>query len=152
MEKEKKSTAAPINAPIFEHIYVRISMAKKRWSEPKLYIPRKNCRPSITSRWYVSFYWRSDPEGPLDKKFTFAGGINRLETSGERKVAGKALADAYKDALERGWNPDTKKTERKKVDRHKMMLGEALDYAFQIKTKTKKGSTLIGYEATDVRK
>ena|SRR5690625_1265594 len=100
-----------------EHIlHLHFTGMKKRYSVPKLYIPKSNGRATIEKgkRWYVYFYWRSDPEGVLDKRFTFYKDLNRLKTIKERRKMGKALADALKVALSKGWNPETNKTEKKK--------------------------------------
>lgn len=124
-------------------------MAQKRYSEPKLFIPRKNGRPSVESgkRWYVYFYWRTDPQGPLSKKFTFTNKINRLQTPKERKEAGKKLVKVYSDVLDRGWNPETKSAKPVKSRRAaEMTLEKSLKYAFSIKAQTRKGPTIEGYE------
>lgn len=142
---EEKSQNYPTNYPI----KVEISMVKKRFSKPKLFIPRVNGIPSVASgkKWYISFYWRTNPNGPFDKKFTFRKGINRLKTAKERRFAGNSLAKAYEKALERGWNPNTKKVELE-TKRHKkiMTIQNALEYAFEIKSKHKKVTTNKGYE------
>ncbi|MBT0607664.1 tyrosine-type recombinase/integrase [Aequorivita echinoideorum] len=124
-------------------------MAKKRYSTPKLFIPRVKGRPSVATgkNWYVSFYWRSDPNGPLDKKITFLKGINRLPTAKERRAAGKQLCKAYEKMLERGWNPVTKETKSvKKSKTRNLTVNEALTFALKIKTKNRKGTTSSGYE------
>lgn len=124
-------------------------MAKKRYSNPKLFIPRRNGKPvaAVGDTWYVYFYWRQDPDGPLSKQFRFRRNINYLKTAKERRQAGKALADGYLKALEMGWNPEEKKLIKKNSSRDSMTLGKALDYAFEIKLKAgKKGPTLNGYE------
>ncbi|MCT8340477.1 site-specific integrase [Flavobacteriaceae bacterium TK19130] len=124
-------------------------MAKKRYSDPKLHIPKVNGRPSVATGkiWYVSFYWRTDPDGPLDKKFSFYKNINRLETAKERRAAGKALANAYRTALERGWNPQTKTAvlKGKRFDQP-MTIQNSFRKAFEIKKKTKKQPTIDSYE------
>lgn len=140
-----KNENHPRNNPInFNEI-----MGKKRYSTPKLFIPRVNGRPTVATgkTWYVAFYWRTDPNGPLDKKFTFYRGINRLKTAKERRKAGKALAKAYELALERGWNPETKKVEVEKKRFEKVMTVEnALKHALELKSRNKKNTTTIGYE------
>lgn len=146
MKMEDNLTSVPRNAPR----YVEISMAKKRFSEPKLYISRKNGRPCVEPghRWYVYFYWRTDPTKELDRKFTYTRGLNRLKTAKERKAAGNELKNSFRDALERNWNPETKKTPPEKNRRGSgMTLGKALQYAYEIKKKGgKKELTLTGYE------
>ncbi len=149
MEKEKKTKKQEID-PRFDPRFLWIEMAKKRYSSPKLFIPKKAGKPSVDSgvRWYVYFYWRTDPKGPLDKKFTFRKNINRLSTIKERKEAGEKLVSLYRAALERNWNPETKSTEKEKTKRGpSMTLQRALEYAYEVKTKSgKKSPTLIGYE------
>lgn len=145
MEKDAFLINHPVNHPINLHIY----MAKKRYSTPKLFIPRVNGRPSVAigKNWYVSFYWRTDPNGPLDRKFTFLKGINRLNTSKERRAAGNQLVKAYEMALERGWNPITKKvSDQKSTKKNNFTLEKALIFAIEIKFKNKKGTTSSGYE------
>lgn len=127
---------------------IDFTLKKKRYSEPKLFIPRVNGRASMGKNavWYVYFYWRTDPNGPLNKMFTKNGGINRLKTAKERRAAGKSLIDAYKHALERGWNPETKEIVTKsRVDKKEMSLADALNFAFDVRAKTNKQSTTDSY-------
>lgn len=145
----KKSENVPRNNPRNSHISIEISMAQKRYSEPKLFIPRKNGKPTVDPgrRWYVYFYWRTDPKGPLDKKFTYTRKINRLKTTKDRRTAGKSLAAGLLAALERGWIPDKDARQEKKKRGDSMILGQALEYAYKIKEKGgRKASTLTGYE------
>lgn len=118
---------------------------KRRYSEPKLFIPRVNGRPSVAKgmSWCVYFYWRSKKNGALDKKFTFYKGINRLKTIAERRAAGASLVAAYKTALERGWNPDTKGVEITK--QKEVTLEKALNKALEIKTYNLEKSTRDSY-------
>jgi len=151
MKKDKKDINVPRNVPANQVISLEISMAVKRYSQPKLFVPRKNGKPSVApgNRWYVSFYWRTDANGPLDRKFSFTKKINRLKTAKERRIAGNHLVAILTRALERNWIPD--KEERKRVKPGKrdgsLILGEALDYAYKIKVKAGKSpTTLKGYE------
>lgn len=130
-----------------EHIlHLEITGMKKRYSDPKLYIPKENGRAIIkpNKRWYVYFYWRTDPNGVLDKRFAFYKDLNRLKTVSERKRMGKALVDAYKIALDRGWNPETKKTIKQpsKI----ITIGQALDFALEVKKDNIKEATYIDYD------
>lgn len=130
-----------------EHRTVEIFVAKKRYSDPKLFIPRVNGRPSVApgKYWYVYFNWRSDPNGPLDTTFKFKKNINYLKTAKERKAAGKLMAEKYLEALKIGWNPETKSISKK--IRRSVKLKEALQTAFQIKQKgIKKQPTIDGYK------
>ena len=148
MEKDDKNENPPTTLPI----NFNICMAKKRFSTPKLFIPRVNGRPSVApgKYWYVSFYWRTDPAGRLDKKFMFNKDLNRLETAKERRAAGLQLCKVYENMLERGWNPVTKanaKTNDQKLTRKSAYTVEkALNFAFEIKKKNRKGTTVNSYE------
>ena len=145
MEKDDFLKNLTVNLPVNFKIY----MAKQRYSIPKLHIPRVNGKPSVLpgKNWYVSFYWRTDPNGPLDKKFMFLRGINRLPTAKERRVAGKQLAKAYENALDRGWNPVTKETAlAKKTKKTEYTVEKALKFALEIKLHNKKGTTSSSYE------
>lgn len=131
----------PINEPI---IRLEISGMKKRFSTPSLFVPKKNGKADITRRWYVSFYWRTNPEGKLDKKFKYYKGINRIKTVAERRRIGKSLAEAYHKALLRGWNPDTQQTDsnpRKKVT----TVDAALNFALKLKLEHIKEATATDY-------
>lgn len=144
MKKEEKIKVVHRNG----HDIVEIYVAKKRYSDPRLFIPRVNGRPSVApgDYWYVYFYWRLDPEGPLKKKFMFKGNINYLKTAKERKRAGKILADTYRQALEKNWNPETKSVGKKNRRQEVVTLKEGLQYAFDIKKKSKKQPTIDGYK------
>lgn len=145
MEKEEKNENPPISPPInFE-----ICMAKKRFSIPKLFVPRVNGKPSVApgKYWYVSFYWRSEPNGRLDKKFMFNKDLNRLKTAKERREAGLRLCKAYETMLDRGWNPVTKANKPEvKIKRESRTVENALHFAFEIKKKNKKTTTANSYE------
>lgn len=138
-------TKGPDKGPVSYKVIVK----KKPYSDPKLYIPKVNGKPTLESgkAWYVSFYWRSET-GKLDKKFKFKKGINQQKTVKARKELGKALVKAYQEALDRGWNPETKSISKKRSSREDFMSVEkALHYALQIKKSgSKKLPTLTGYE------
>lgn len=126
-----------------------VCMTKKPYSTPKLYVPKQEGKPVIDPKrpWYVYFYWRNE-EGVLKYKFKFKKGINLHENVRDRKQVGNALVDAYKEALERGWNPRTKTVAKKTVAREDFMTVEkALHYAYKIKKNAKKSApTLNSYE------
>lgn len=142
MKKNEVLANSPINSPVT----IEVRMQKKRYSNPVLFVPKVNGKPSVApgKAWYVSFYWRTDPNGALDKKFTFNKGINRYKTVRERKMAGINLRDGYAEALHRGWNPcpNSKKITIQKPT----TLGDSLKKAYEIKKKTKKGPTVEGYD------
>lgn len=136
----KKETAT-----VNETFSITISMDNKKYSKPYLYIPKKNGKATIAKgmRWAIWCYWEVDG---VKKKVPLPGkGLNRLKTVQERKSAGNALVEAYTIALSRGWNPMTKDVPKQKTKRD-MLLKSALDYALEIKSKVKKGSTMNGYE------
>jgi integrase len=116
---------------------------KKRYSIPKVYIPKTQGKPDLEKRWHVYFYWRTDKDGPLDKKYTYTKGINRIKTLTDRKRAANTLKDALHEILLRGFNP-TQKSIVKATDNYSLV--EALDKALLIKSKTKKQPTIDGYE------
>ena len=143
--KPQERQKGHINDHRKENIKITVSLAKKRYTIPKLYIPRdKKTNKALVGKgnlWHIYFYWRKTEGGPLTGPYTFKKGINRLKTVQERKVAGKALVAAYTEALSRGWNPDTKKVDKKPVNKQKQKnttLGNALEYALNIKKRTKK--------------
>jgi len=131
-----------------DHSSIEIFVAKKRYSQPKLFIPKVDGKPSVASGdyWYVYFWWRKDPEGPLDKQFRFKRNLNYLKTVKERKSAGKILADAYHDALKKNWNPETKSLAGSSKRKEITSLKDALQYAFDIKKKSKSQPTIDGYK------
>ncbi len=130
--------------------YFEVRMSKRRYSNPKLFIPKdEKGKPVLDPArpWYVWFYWRTDPEGKLDRKMKFKKSINRQDTVRARKAIGKALAETYRDALGRGWHPLTKKMGSKPGGINFVTLEAAIKKAYQVKVKAKKkGPTLIGYE------
>ena len=135
------------NTPRNEPIFIEISMAKKRYSEPKLYIPKVDGKTTLDKDkpWQVYFYWRSDLNGPLDKKFTYRKGINRFSKIKERKAVGIALRNAYSLALSRGWIPGTKGIPQENSLTKTFTTVSAIDHAMQLKKRTKKQSTIDGY-------
>lgn len=129
------------NEPIFK---IEVTGMKKRYSDPKLFIPKINGRATVkpNKRWCVYFYWRSSPNGKLDKKITLYKDLNRFKTVSERKTAGKALVEGYRLALSRGWNPVEKKTT---VQRDTVTIGKAIDFALSIKKGNLKEATIDDY-------
>ena len=130
-------------ATVTETFSLTISMEKRKYAKPHLYIPKKNGRPTVTKRWAIWCYY--EVEGKKEKVPLPGKGINRLKSVKERKAAGKALVEAYSIALARGWNPTTKSVPKQKI-RRDMLLKQALDYALEIKSQVKKDSTIKGYE------
>ncbi|MBT0607655.1 hypothetical protein [Aequorivita echinoideorum] len=78
------------------------------YSEPKLFIPREDGKPSVGKGkyWYVYFYLRPVPGKPYERKVTLRENINSLKTPAERRAMGKQLCKACSIALERGWRPE----------------------------------------------
>lgn len=147
MKKKLQIKVGPTSGPTF----IEIVLDKKQYSQPKLYIPTEVINgkkvPSIKPGkvWYVWFLWRTE-SGKLDKKIKVKRGLNQFPTVQERKAAGKALVNATWLALERGWNPVTKKVSKKNKDSISVMtLEKALDYALQLRSINKKESTVADY-------
>lgn len=146
MKLEVKITSGPTNGPIS----FTIQMAKRQYSDPKLYIPRVKGKPSVApgKRWYVWFLWRNPETDKLDIKIKFSKGINQYKTVKERTQIGKSLVKAYTIALEKGWNPvDKSISKKKKKPEYKIYtLRSGLNYALELKTRNVKESTRIDYE------
>lgn len=108
--------------PTAEPSFINIIVDKKPYSEPKLYIPKEEINgkkvPTVKPgrRWYVWFYWRTE-SGKLDKKIKIYKGLNEYNTVQERKAAGKALAKGTWVALQRGWDPVTRKVKQKEASK-----------------------------------
>ncbi len=142
MKVELKITAGPTNEPTS----FTIEMDKRQYSDPKLYIPKINGKPSVApaKRWYVWFLWRNPETKKLDIKIKFSKGINTFKTVKERKKVGSALVKAYSTALDAGWNP-IHKTVTKNVEKESYTLKSALKYALEIKCRDVKESTQTDY-------
>lgn len=136
--------------PTSEPTFIKITLIKKQYSEPKLYIPTviKNGKkvPTVQSgkRWYVWFLWRNPETGNLDIKKKIYKEINRLKSIKERREFGKALVKSVDLALEKGWNPFGENKD-KKPERISMSLKEAMDYALKLRSVNKKESTIADY-------
>ena len=63
-----------------EYINEYISMAKKMYSEPKIYDAKGN----LSERWYVYFYFRNPETGKMKKQKSIFKGANRFKTRAER--------------------------------------------------------------------
>jgi len=146
MKNEQYFRIEPTNEPTF----IQITLIKKKYSEPKLYIPTvpKNGKkvPSVApgKRWYVWFLWRNPETGNLDIKKKVYKNINLLKTTKERKNFGKALIKATGIALDKGWNPFGNNNS-KKPEQTSMSLEKAMDYALQLRSVNKKESTIADY-------
>ena len=142
MKVELKITTGPTNEPAS----FTIEMDKRQYSDPKLYIPRINGKPSAApgKRWYVWFLWRNPETKKLDIKIKFSKGINTFKTVKERKKVGSALVKAYSTALDAGWNPILK-TVTKEKETIVYTLKSALKYALEIKCRDVKESTQTDY-------
>lgn len=146
MKIEVKITTGPTSGPTS----FTIEMDKRQYSDPKLYIPKVNGKPSVApgKRWYVWFLWRNPETKKLDIKIKFSKGINQYKTVKERTQVGKSLVKAYTIALEKGWNPvDKTIAKNKKVTANKIYtLRSGLNYALELKCRNVKESTRIDYE------
>ncbi|MDT0643680.1 hypothetical protein RM553_12630 [Zunongwangia sp. F363] len=146
MKKERYFKIEPTSEPT----YIKITLDKPQYSQPKLYIPteEKNGKkvPTVKpgNRWYVWFLWRNPETDNLDIKIKRYKEINRAKTVKERKAIGAALIRATEIMLERGWNPLNKKVE-KKAKSKVMTLEKAMDYALQLRSVNKKESTVADY-------
>ncbi len=138
--------------PNGRHKIITIDMAVKKYTDPKLYIPKINGKPTVApgKHWYVWFRWTYS-DGSR-QKFKYSKKINFLKTVQERKAAGEALKKGLAVALDRGWVPGNKKQEEtsdpKKIDRGNIKtLASAMEFAMEIKRRSgKKETTLHGYE------
>lgn len=137
-----KSQNDPRNDPRFDTDKIELIL-KKRYSIPKIHIPKVDGKATLDKRWYVYFYWRSQAGGVLDKKFTYTKGINRLKTYSDRKKGAKAIQEALIELLSRGFDPLKKSIVKSK---NIVTLEEALKKALLIKSQTKKQPTIDGYE------
>ena len=141
-----------VNDPKIDPKKLSLSMPKKLYSKPKLYIPKdENGKPSVAkgARWRVWFNYRNPENGRLDIKCTFTKGLNRYDTVQERKKVGAALCRTLEIALERGWVPVKKlrgQSQGKKVSKKALNITEALDYALKVKTFSAEASTLTTYQ------
>lgn len=140
--------------PTSEPTYFKIVLDKKQYSEPQLYIPTEEMNgkevPTVKpgKRWYVWYLWRNPETGKLDIKIKIYRGINRYKTVKERKAVGEAMKKATSLALERGLNPLGKNIDKKKQreEDSSRSLGNALDYALQLRSANKKESTIADYQ------
>ncbi|WP_121667284.1 tyrosine-type recombinase/integrase [Mesonia aquimarina] len=149
MKKAYKIESAPKSAPI----EIKIILGEKQYSEVKLFKATENKNgervPSAKpgKRWYVYFYWRNPKTDRFDIKVTFTKGINRLKTVKHRKAAGNAIVKATELALSRGWIPDQVKNKIGDSDNYSKSktIKEALQYAFEIKSREVKEATKDDY-------
>jgi len=146
MKKQRHIKIEPTSEPTF----IRITLDKIQYSQPKLYIPTEKVKgkkiPTIKpgKRWYVWFLWRNPETGNLDEKIKLYKNINRAKTVKERKAIGTALVKATEIALDRGWNPTNHEAD-KKAHSKVMTLEKAMDYALQLRSVNKKESTIADY-------
>ncbi|WP_272149147.1 tyrosine-type recombinase/integrase [Tenacibaculum aiptasiae] len=131
MESEyyDKKVKVPVKVPV--------KYFQKLFSNPKLYIPKNKItgKPDLNKSWYVYYYFRNPFNGQMDK-FIEKQGINRLKTLYERTEAGKNLKKAQLRWLQDGGNPfELKKLKEDLVNKKNFSISEALDNAFNEKTK-----------------
>lgn len=133
--------------PTSEPTFIRIVLEKKQYSEPRLYIPKVNGKPTVKpgKRWYVWYLWRNPVTDKLDIKKKIYKGLNEYKTVKERKAVGAALVKGISIALERGLNPLIKEVQQKKQEEGALTLGSALDYALKLRSVNKKESTIADY-------
>ena len=150
MKNLYKIEAGPGNEPTT----IKIILGKKNYSEPKLYIPTEKVngkeRPTVKpgKRWYIWFLWLNPKTDNYDIKIKFSRGLNRLKTVQERKAAGKSLKEAISLGLSRGWIPPSVRnsTNTKPTRKESKTLLDALNYAFEIKSREIKEATADDYK------
>ncbi|SFB72575.1 hypothetical protein SAMN04487907_101274 [Zunongwangia mangrovi] len=147
MKIEVNITKEPTKEPISFEI---VDMSKKKYSEVKIYIPKKKGRKSVApgDKWYVYFYWRDPETGKMNIKCKYYRGINQKKTVAEREEVAKAYQRSYQMLLEQGWNPlkNKIKNQRSSPKKQKHTLKSAIEYALAIKIRNTKESTARDYK------
>ncbi|PCJ98887.1 MAG: hypothetical protein COA50_01220 [Flavobacteriaceae bacterium] len=134
-----------------EVIKHKMIIAERRYSEPKLYIPKENTRgmrvPTAKKgyRWYVYFRYKDPDTGLFSKQpLKFYRNINRFKTVNERIVYGNAMVAAYKELLVGGWNP-LDDTANEQIEKTYNTIKEAFVSALENKKNTLKEGTYNSY-------
>ncbi len=102
MKIEVNITKEPTKEPISFEI---VDMSKRKYSEVKIYIPKKKGRKSVApgDKWYAYFYWRDPETGKMNIKCKYYRGINQKKTVAEREEVAKAYQRSYQMLLEQEW-------------------------------------------------
>jgi len=120
-----------------EYVNEYISMAKKQYSEPKIY----DAKGDLSKRWYVYFYYRNPETGKMEKQKPIFKGANRFKTKHERMEVLNTYRKALLKLLKDGFSPyDTNEQTQARLDKHqnsKNTTEEIID-----STPTSKGYTI----------
>ena len=133
----------PTNLPTI----ITISQGMNDYSAVKLFKTRSNGKPVIIpgKGWYVYYYFRNPNTGKM-QKFMDTCRINRFQTVSERTEAGNSWVKAFEKLLASGFNPFLEKgLEEKSFEIKVYTLKSGLEYAFNNKVGTWKGSTADDY-------
>jgi len=84
-----------------EYVNEYISMAKKMFSEPKIY----DAKGDLSKRWYVYFYYRNPEDGKMKKQKPIFKGANRFKTRAERMEVLNTYRRALLNLLKEGFSP-----------------------------------------------
>ncbi|MBC8753991.1 site-specific integrase [Kordia sp. YSTF-M3] len=84
-----------------EYVNEYISMAKKMYSEPKIY----DAKGDLSKRWYVYFYFRDPEDGKMKKQKPIFKGANRFKTRAERTEILNTYRKALINLLKDGFSP-----------------------------------------------
>ncbi|WP_430409291.1 tyrosine-type recombinase/integrase [Kordia sp.] len=84
-----------------EYVNEYISMAKKMYSEPKIY----DAKGDLTKRWYVYFYYRNPEDGKMKRQKPIFKGANRFKTRAERIEVLNTYRKALLNLLKDGFSP-----------------------------------------------
>ena len=102
----------------FEYILKNeyISMAKKMYSEPKIY----DAKGDLSKRWYVYFYYRDPETGKMKKQKPIFKGANRFKTRAERMEVLNTYRRALFRLLKDGFSPyDTNEQTKARLEKHR---------------------------------
>ncbi|WP_026913879.1 hypothetical protein [Christiangramia portivictoriae] len=134
MKKHYKIQNEPLNEPI----EIKIVLEKRKYTDPKLYVPKEiigKKRPSIKpgKRWCVWFLWLNPNTDKYDINVKFSEGINRLKIVRERKDVGNAVKEAVSLSLGSEWiPPNVRDVVKIKPMKKSRSVREALHYAYEL--------------------
>lgn len=102
-----------------EYVNEYISMAKKMFSEPKIYDAKGN----LSKRWYVYFYYRNPETGKMEKQKPIFKGANRFKTRAERMEVLNTYRRALLKLLKDGFSPyDTNEQTKARLEKHRSSI------------------------------
>lgn len=105
------------------------------FTKPKVLIPK-----NPEHNWCVWFRYNG-------KLYRYKKGINYIKNKSERLIEAKILAEAIRKKLKEGWNPEVSKLPARK-NPNQFTIAEALDFAFNKKSKNLADKTKSGYQCT----